>query len=73
MVERSGHFASNSALPLARISARCLLLHVSPMRLQAVLSLAILSTFTACAEPQDLTSDDPERGSYEGVDEDVDP
>ena len=44
------------------------------MRLQAVLSLAVLATFaTACADAPDPSSDDPEQGSYEGVDEDVDP
>ena len=71
MIHRSGHLASKSASRLARISAWCLLVRGAAMRLQAVLCLAVLSTFAACAEPQ--TSDDPEQGSYEGVDEDVDP
>lgn len=44
------------------------------MRLQAVLSLAVLATFAiGCADAPDPSSDDPEQGSYEGVDEDVDP
>jgi lipoprotein-anchoring transpeptidase ErfK/SrfK len=43
------------------------------MRFQAVLSIAVLATFTACADAPLDSADDPEQGSYEGVDEDVDP
>ncbi len=43
------------------------------MRLSAVLSVAVLASFTACADAPLESSDDPEQGSHEGVDEDVDP